>query len=54
MSATATVKMIRETMNPVTSIEKPSSTSDATIKPTALPSSTIAVLTMKRITARSV
>ena len=53
MSATATVKMISETMNPVTSMEKSSSTSDATIRPTALPTRMIAVRTMKRITARS-
>ena len=39
MSANATVKMMSATMNPVTSMAKPSSTSDATIRPTALPTS---------------
>ena len=38
MSATATVKTISEITNPVTSMSNPSRMSDATIRPTALPS----------------
>ena len=53
ISATTTVKMISERMNPVTSISKSSNTSDATISPTALPTRTMAVRTRNRITAMS-
>ena len=47
--ATATVKTISDRTKPVTSIEKPSKTSDATMSPTALPRRTITVRTMNRI-----
>ena len=53
MSATTTVKMTSEMTKPVTSIEKPSKTSEATIRPTALPTRTMAVRTRNRITALS-
>ena len=52
-SATATVKTISDRMKPVTLIEKSSKMSDATMSPTALPSRTMTVRTMNRITAPS-
>jgi hypothetical protein len=54
ISARTTVKMTRATMNAVTSMSKPSSTSEAAISPTAFPASEIAVLTRNRTTAVSV
>src|SRR3990172_3377816 len=50
ISARTTVKMRTATMNDVTSISMPSSTSDATIRPTAFASNITAVRTMTRIT----
>ena len=52
ISANTMVKMISARMNDVTSMSKPSNTSDATIRPTALPSRAMSDLTRKRITAR--
>ena len=44
------VKMITATMNDVTSMSKPSSTTDATMRPTAFAATATNVRTMRRIT----
>ena len=53
ISASATVKITNATMNPVTSISNPLRTSEATIRPTALATSSTRVLTSRRIMART-